>query len=128
MGISRQAYYKRNRAADSREKQADRVEQYVRHIRMRQPRLGTRKLHHLLHGQPDRELHMGRDRLFQVLGERRLLVAPDGRTTRPRTAFIASIGIPIYSSLVRNKSFPRRLNTSGWRTLPTFRHVADRST
>jgi len=76
MGISRQAYYKRNRAADSREKQADWVEQYVRHIRMRQPRLGTRKLHHLLHGQPDRELHMGRDRLFQVLGERRLLVAP----------------------------------------------------
>lgn len=76
MGISRQAYYKRNRVADSREKQADRVEQYVRHVRMRQPRLGTRKLHHLLHSQPDRELHMGRDRLFQVLGERRLLVAP----------------------------------------------------
>lgn len=50
--------------------------QYVRQIRMRQPRLGTRKLHYLLHGQPDSQLQIGRDRLFPVLGERRLLVLP----------------------------------------------------
>lgn len=43
---------------------------------MRQPRLGTRKLHHLLHCQPDRRLQVGRDRLFQILGEHRLLVRP----------------------------------------------------
>lgn len=76
MGISRQAYYKRNRVADGKERQADQVVQYVNHVRMRQPRLGTRKLHYLLHCQPDRQLRIGRDRLFQVLGERRLLVLP----------------------------------------------------
>lgn len=43
---------------------------------MRQPRLGARKLHYLLHCQPDRRVQIGRDRLFEVLGERRLLVLP----------------------------------------------------
>ncbi|HEQ0199398.1 MULTISPECIES: IS3 family transposase [Pseudomonas] len=76
LGMSRQAYYKRNRAADSKARQADRVVEFVQQVRMRQPRLGTRKLHYLLHCQPDRRLQVGRDRLFQVLGERRLLVLP----------------------------------------------------
>lgn len=76
LGMSRQAYYKRNRAADSKARQADRVVEFVQQIRIRQPRLGTRKLHYLLHCQPDRRLQIGRDRLFQVLGERRLLVLP----------------------------------------------------
>lgn len=76
LGISRQAYYKRNRVADDKERQAEQVAQYVRHVRIRQPRLGARKLHYLLHCQPDRQLQIGRDRLFQVLGERRLLVLP----------------------------------------------------
>ncbi len=78
--MSRQAYYKRNRAADSKARQADRVVEFVQQIRIRQPRLGARKLHYLLHYllhcQPDRRLQIGRDRLFQVLGERRLLVLP----------------------------------------------------
>lgn len=74
--MSRQAYYKRNRVADSKARQADRVVEFVQQIRIRQPRLGTRKLHYLLHCQPDRRLQIGRDRLFQVLGERRLLVLP----------------------------------------------------
>ncbi len=43
---------------------------------MRQPRIGTRKLHHLLHNQPNDSLKVGRDRLFSILGERRLLVLP----------------------------------------------------
>ncbi|HGM8158348.1 TPA: IS3 family transposase [Pseudomonas aeruginosa] len=76
LGMSRQAYYKRNRAADSKARQADRVVEFVQQIRIRQPRLGARKLHYLLHCQPDRRLQIGRDRLFQVLGERRLLVLP----------------------------------------------------
>jgi putative transposase len=37
--------------------------------------LGTRKLHYLLHCQPQLELQVGRDRLFSILRERRLLVA-----------------------------------------------------
>tara|TARA_R110000868_G_C10834365_1_gene759602 strand:+ start:472 stop:1269 length:798 start_codon:yes stop_codon:yes gene_type:complete len=76
MGISRQAYYKRNRAIDGRTDEAESVARYVRHIRMRQPRVGTRKLHYLLHQQSNPELKVGRDRLFSILAEHRLLVLP----------------------------------------------------
>lgn len=43
---------------------------------MQQPRLGTRKLHHILNGRPDTALHIGRDRLFTVLRQAGLLVCP----------------------------------------------------
>lgn len=76
MGISRQAYYKRNRAFDGRTDESERVARHVRQIRMRQPRVGTRKLHYLLHQQPNPELKVGRDRLFSILTEHRLLVQP----------------------------------------------------
>ncbi len=43
---------------------------------MQQPRLGTRKLHHILSGRPDTALHIGRDRLFTVLRQAGLPVRP----------------------------------------------------
>ena len=43
-------------------------------MRLRQPRIGARKLHHLLSGQPNDVLKVGRDRLFAILAEYRLLV------------------------------------------------------
>lgn len=49
---------------------------FVRQVRLRQPRVGTRKLHYLLQGQDDVWLKVGRDRLFQILAEHRLLVPP----------------------------------------------------
>lgn len=49
---------------------------FVRQVRLRQPRVGTRKLHYLLQGQDDGGLKVGRDRLFQILAEHRLLVQP----------------------------------------------------
>jgi hypothetical protein len=49
MGISRQAYYKRNRAYDARVDGDQKVVDFVLGKRRRQPRLGTRKLHYLLH-------------------------------------------------------------------------------
>ena len=76
MGLSRQAYYQRNRAADRRSSQELQVVQFVRHVRMRQPRLGTRKLHFLLQEQAGCALQVGRDRLFRVLTEHRMLVLP----------------------------------------------------
>jgi transposase InsO family protein len=76
MGISRQAYYQRNRVADRRSHQDRQIAQFVRQVRMRQPRLGTRKLHFLLQGQAAPELRVGRDRLFRILAEHRLLVLP----------------------------------------------------
>ncbi|WP_139411535.1 IS3 family transposase [Aeromonas veronii] len=76
LGISRQAYYKRNLVADERHAQGLQVVRFVRQVRLRQPRVGTRKLHYLLQGQDDDGLKVGRDRLFRILAEHRLLVLP----------------------------------------------------
>ncbi|AHL75841.1 transposase [Stutzerimonas stutzeri] len=73
--MSRQAYYKRNRADITRLVLDQKVADFVTQKRLRQPRMGTRKLHYLLHCQPQYELRVGRDRLFSILRERRLLVA-----------------------------------------------------
>jgi putative transposase len=75
MGISRQAYYKRNRAYDARVSQDQNVLDFVLEKRRRQPRLGARKLHHLLHIEAEAPLRVGRDRLFTILREARELVA-----------------------------------------------------
>ncbi|MGL5697878.1 MAG: integrase core domain-containing protein, partial [Kluyvera sp.] len=69
-------YYKRNRVADERHAQGLQVVRFVRQVRLRQPRVGTRKLHYLLQGQDDGGLKVGRDRLFRILAEHRLLVQP----------------------------------------------------
>jgi len=75
MGISRQAYYKRNRADAARLILDEKVADFVQQKRLRQPRLDTRKLYYLLQCQPQHELQVSRDRLFAILRERRLLVA-----------------------------------------------------
>ncbi len=75
MGISRQAYYKRNRAYAARLVLDQKVADFVTQKRLRQPRMETRKLHYLMHCQPQHELQVGRDRLFSILRERHLLVA-----------------------------------------------------
>ena len=75
MGLSRQAYYQGQRRHVQRECRAQVVVQWVRERRLRQPRLGTRKLHHLL-GQSSCHLGMamGRDALFDVLRNAGMLV------------------------------------------------------
>ena len=74
MGISRQAYYKRNRAFDARARQDQEVLNFVLEKRRRQPRLGTRKLHYLMSVETPAPLWVGRDRLFAILREARELV------------------------------------------------------
>ncbi|WP_164925977.1 IS3 family transposase [Yersinia enterocolitica] len=76
MGISRQAWYQSLQRERGREKQAQRIVEQVTAIRLQQPRLGTRKLHYLLRQQAEPALHVGRDRLFQILRCSRLLVMP----------------------------------------------------
>lgn len=75
MGISRQAYYQGQRRDAQRLDRAQAVVKLVGQQRMRQPRVGTRKLHHLLR-EPLQSLGMtvGRDALFDVLRNHRLLV------------------------------------------------------
>lgn len=71
-GISRQAYYKQKRTIKAKQEQAEYIISKVRQIRMSMPRLGTRKLYHLLDGQ----LSVGRDKLFTILRANRMLIKP----------------------------------------------------
>ena len=77
MGLSRQAYYQGRQRQARRALEAEQIVEWVRDCRLRQPRLGTRKLHHLLR-EPMQQagIGMGRDALFDVLRHAKLLVPP----------------------------------------------------
>jgi len=73
--MSRQNYYARRKQRQRRQVDGDFVAELVRAERKEQPRLGTRKLQVLLKGAlAEAGVKLGRDRLFEVLRERELLV------------------------------------------------------
>ena len=77
MGISRQAYYKQLACERQRSSTHEAVVQLVRDQRRLQPRIGTRKLHHML--TPPLQaagLKVGRDALFGILRDSDMLVKP----------------------------------------------------
>ena len=75
MDISRQAYYQERQRNAERGQRAESVVKLVTEQRMRQPRLGTRKLHHLLREPLEQAgVGLGRDALFDVLRNARMLV------------------------------------------------------
>jgi len=77
MGISRQAYYKRVACERRRKEHHASVVELVRHERCWHPRIGTRKLHHMLHEPLQRQgIAIGRDAMFDVLRRASLLVRP----------------------------------------------------
>jgi putative transposase len=69
LGYSRQGYYKRLRLEAQRRQEEEGLRESVLRIRHRQPRVGGRKLYHLVH--PAR---YGRDRFFEWLKANGLLV------------------------------------------------------
>jgi putative transposase len=75
VGMSRQNYYARRQQRRRRQIDGDLVVRLVVAERQQQPRIGTRKLHFLFKG-PLQEagVKVGRDRMFEVLRERDLLV------------------------------------------------------
>jgi putative transposase len=75
MGVSRQAHYQWQHRRASDAVKHERVLDLVRAKRVRQPRLGTRKLHHLMGPTLATEgISLGRDALFDLLRWARLLV------------------------------------------------------
>ncbi|AKZ62783.1 integrase [Herbaspirillum hiltneri N3] len=77
IGMSRQAFYKRCQREQDLAHQAYAVVKLVQPIRLRQPRIGTRKLHSLLGSSfAGTDLKVGRDRLFHILRQARMLVQP----------------------------------------------------
>lgn len=76
VGKTRQGYYKHRKLAYSRRCHAEVVLEHVRNIRTRQPRVGGKKLHRHLMAE---EVVIGRDRLFDLLRSRGLLIRPRRR-------------------------------------------------
>jgi putative transposase len=75
--MSRQNYYARHRHRQRRRVDGELVVGLVLRERRLQPRLGTRKLYHLLKPQLKRAgVRIGRDRLFEELRSRGLLLKP----------------------------------------------------
>lgn len=76
-GYSRQAYYKRKQSEEKEIELQEKVISMVMQIRIKMPRLGTRKLYYLLKSDFKKEsINIGRDRLFNILRVNNLLVKP----------------------------------------------------
>ncbi|HOY71801.1 MAG TPA: IS3 family transposase [Tenuifilaceae bacterium] len=87
-GVTRDAYYKLAKRLTRRRAVADRVVELVQEERRLQPRVGTRKLHVAMREQLGAEgIRMGRDKLFTLLRERGLLVAPRRASCRTTNSY-----------------------------------------
>ena len=77
LGMTRQNYYARRKRRQRRAVDGDLVAELVRRERQLQPRLGTRKLHHMLKADLKQAgVRLGRDRMFAELKKRDLLLEP----------------------------------------------------
>lgn len=83
LGYSKQAYYKSKTNQQGKRCYRNTVKQKVLSIRRHLPRLGTRKLYHLLQEEFKQEnISMGRDKLFDLLRQECLLVGKKRRYTK----------------------------------------------
>jgi hypothetical protein len=81
MGRTRQSYYERLWHQKVTSDAGAETLALVQRIRRQMPRIGTRKLYHLLHAEFEaRHLHVGRDTLFRLLRN----ALPVGDDTRER--------------------------------------------
>jgi putative transposase len=77
VGMSRQNYYAARRLRQQREIDEGLIVELVHRQRRMQPRLGGRKLLHLLQADlAEAHVNVGRDRFFELLAEHNLLVVP----------------------------------------------------
>ncbi len=86
MGISRQAVYQQEQRYRQRQEDLEPVQEMVLEVRRYLPRLGTRKLYHLLKPRFEAaEIKLGRDGLFTYLRQHGLLIRP--RRSYTKTTF-----------------------------------------
>lgn len=103
LGMSRQNFYARRRQRQARQIDAELVIELVQQERKVQPRLGGRKLRHVLKGALEEAgVALGRDRFFQVLREADLLVEPLPREWVSTTC--SQHKLPVYPNLVAGLS------------------------
>jgi putative transposase len=102
VGMTRQNYYARRKERQRREVNGDLVAGLVQRERQLQPRLGTRKLHHLLKTELEEAgLFLGRDRFFEELRKRDLLLKPLP-AQYPRTTQ-SYHNLPTFQNLVKGR-------------------------
>lgn len=74
-GVSRQSVYQAEDRAESRLSELEQVRELVKDVRMEMPRLGTRKLYHLLKREfREAGVKIGRDGLFDYLRSEHMLI------------------------------------------------------
>lgn len=108
LGMSRQNYYKRRTERQRKEVKAEAVVDWVHRERAGQPQLGGLKLHHRMKEQKV-PFQMGRDRFFDLLREKDLLVKPEPGT--PRTTQWMDY-LPVFPNIVAGN--PARMPEEVW--------------
>lgn len=104
--MSRQNYYAGRKERQRRQVDGDLLEDLVKEARQNQPRLGTRKLYHVLKPQLEKAgVRMGRDRVFEELGRRGLLVSPKPRAW-PQTTRISKV-LPLFGNRIKGLKVER---------------------
>lgn len=99
--MSRQNYYARRQERQRREVDGELVAALVKRERCLQPRLGTRKLYHLLKPElEDAGVRMGRDRMFEELRKRDLLLEPVSGQYPSTTR--SDHNLPVFRNLVKD--------------------------
>jgi transposase InsO family protein len=82
-GIGRQAIYQAENRYRKREQELAPVRNMVMDVRMDMPRLGTRKVYHIIKEQLEcKRMKMGRDALFSYLRRENMLIRPKKNYTR----------------------------------------------
>ena len=100
--MSLQNYYAQRRRRQRQQVDGELVAGLVKRERRMQPRLGTRKLYHLLKPELERAgVRIGRDRMFQELGQRDLLV-PVLPAAYPHTTQ-SWHNLPVFKNLLKAK-------------------------
>jgi len=101
-GITRQAYYQERKERESQVVDEAAVVQRVRRERAQQPRLGARKLYHMLKEELQQAgIELGRDRFFAVLGRHGLLL--ERRPKKVRTTYHDE-ALPVYRNLLYERA------------------------
>ena len=104
VGMSRQNFYAQRRHRKRREVDGELIGHWVRQSRQQQPRLGTRKLHKLFQNRlQEAGVRVGRDRMFEILREKDLLLKP-WRQAQPRTTQ-SSHYLPVFKNCFKGKTW-----------------------
>lgn len=100
LGMTRQNYYKGRMQRKKEQVDAGLLAELVGCIRCEHPRMGVRKLYHLVRSDLEEAgVKMGRDKVFEILKEWNLLVAPKKRLWPKTTQYRPYL--PVFTNLIR---------------------------